>query len=76
MKMNWIDFEYPNTCYIVEVWYKRGGCGDVGIATVRCNDLPKEKSNEWGFTKAFWNYETARRYARHVANELGIPAVV
>lgn len=74
--MDWIDFEFPNTCYVVEVYYKRGGCGDVAIEALRCKDLPKERDNQWGFTKAFWNYETARRYARHVAAELGIPAVV
>lgn len=71
-KTNWIDFEYPFTCYIVEVWYKRGGQGDIAISTVRCKDLPKERDNDWGFTKAFWNYEDAVKYARHVARELGI----
>jgi hypothetical protein len=74
--MDWIDYQFPNTAYIVEVYYKRGGSGDIAISTVRCKDMPKERDNKWGFTKAFWNYETARRYARHVAVELGIPAVV
>ena len=75
-KLNWIDFEFPFTCYVVEVRYNRGGQGDIAVSEIRCNELPKERSNEWGFTEAFWNYETARRYARHVAAELGIPAVV
>lgn len=74
--MDWIDYQFPNTAYIVEVYYKRGGSGDIAIETLRCKDLPKERDNKWGFTKAFWNYETARRYARHIAEELGIPAVV
>lgn len=72
-KVDPIDFEYPYTCYVVWVYYKRGGCGDIAIETLRCKDLPKEKDNNWGFTKAFWNYETALHYARHVAIELGIP---
>ena len=74
--MDWFDYEYPFTCYIVEVYYKRGGSGDVAIETLRCKDLPKERDNKWGFTKAFWNYENAVKYARHVARELGIPTCI
>lgn len=70
--MDWIDYEYPNTAYIVEVKYS----GDISISECRCKDMPKDRDNSWGFTKAFWNYETARRYARHVTAELGIPAIV
>jgi hypothetical protein len=75
-KLNWIDFEYPFTCYVVEIWHKRGGQGDIAIAEIRCKELPKEKDNEWVDTKCFWSYEQAHRYARHVAEELGIPAIV
>lgn len=71
--MNWIDYEYPNTAYIVEVKYRRGGVGDIAITTCRCNDMPKNRSNEWGFTQGFWIYELAVKYAQHVAAELGIP---
>ncbi len=70
--MNWIDYEYPNTAYIVEVKYS----GDIAISTVRCKDMPKDRDNSKGFTKGFWGYEQARDYARYVAAELGIPAVV
>ncbi len=70
--MNKIVYD-PNICYIVEVWYKRGGQGDIAIATICSKELPKEKNNQWGFTKSFWNYESAIKYARHVAVELGIP---
>lgn len=70
--MQWIDYEYPNTAYIVEVKYNRKG-GDIAISTIRCDDMPKNKSNEWGFTQGFWRYELAERYARHVSFELEIP---
>lgn len=70
--MNWIDYEYPNTAYIVEVKYS----GDVAITTCRCKDMPKEKDNARGFTKGFWDYEQARKYARHVAAELQIQCIV
>lgn len=70
--MTWIDYEYPNTSYIVEVKYS----GDVAITTCRCKDIPKEKDNVRGFTKGFWNYEEARRYARHVAAELQTQCIV
>ena len=67
--MYWIDYECPNTAHIVEVKYS----GDIAITTCRCKDMPKDKSNERGFTVGFWNYETALRYARHVSLELQIP---
>ncbi len=70
--MNWIDYEYPNTAYIVEVKYS----GDVAITTCRCKDMPKNRSNEWGFTQGFWIYESAVKYARHVAAELSIPTTI
>jgi len=70
--MNWIDYEYPNTAYIVEVKYNRRG-GDIAISILRCKDMPKEQDNNWGFTKGFWNYEQAERYAQHVSLELEIP---
>lgn len=74
--MDWIDYEYPNTAYIVEVYYKRGGSGDIAISECRCKEMPKDRDNCHGFTKAFWGYEQALHYARHIAEELGIPAVV
>ena len=74
--MSWIDYEYPNTAYIVEVKYRRGGVGDIAITTCRCKDMPKPRDNSRGFTQGFWDYEQAARYARHVAAELGIPAIV
>lgn len=70
--MTWIDYEYPNTAHIVEVKYS----GDVAITTCRCKDMPKEKDSARGFTKGFWNYEEACRYARHVAAELQIPCTL
>jgi len=70
--MNWIDYEYPNTAYIVEVKYS----GDVAITTCRCKDMPKNRSNEWGFTQGFWIYESAVKYARHVAAELSMPTTI
>ena len=75
-KLNWIDYEYPFTCYVVEIWYKRGGQGDITISEIRCKELPKEKDNEWVYTKSFWNFESAVKYARHVARELGIPTCI
>jgi hypothetical protein len=70
--MNWIDLEYPNTAYIVEVKYS----GDIAISQIRCKDLPKDKDNSRGFTKGFWDNEHSRRYARHVAAELQIPTCI
>ena len=70
--MNWIDYEYPNTAYIVEVKYS----GDIGITTCRCKDMPKPRDNSRGFTQGFWDYAQAAKYARHVASELGIPALI
>lgn len=70
--MNWIDYEYPNTAYIVEVKYS----GDVAITECRCKDLPKNKDNAYGFTMGFWDYVLAVRYAKHVANELNIKTAV
>lgn len=70
--MNWIDYEYPNISYIVEVKYS----GDIAIAECRCKVLPKERDNSKGFTKGFWDYEQARHYARHVARELNIPTCI
>lgn len=67
--MDWIDLEYPNLAYIVEVKYS----GDIAIAYCRCKDMPPEKDNSRGFTVGFWNYEEAKRYALHVAKELNIP---
>jgi hypothetical protein len=68
--MNWIDYEYPNTAYIVEVKYS----GDIAITTCRCKDMPKPRDNSRGFTRGFWDYAQAAKYARHVAAELAIPA--
>lgn len=70
--MNWIDYEYPYTAWIVEVKYS----GDIAITTCRCKGMPKERDNSMGFTKVFWSYEQAVKYARHVAAELGIPTVI
>ncbi len=70
--MNWIDYECPNTAYIVEVKYS----GDVAISTCRCKDMPKPRDNSGGFTQGFWSYEQAVKYARHVIAELGIRAIV
>lgn len=70
--MNWIDYKYPNTAYIVEVKY----IGDIAITTCRCKDMPEPRDHSRGFTKGFWNYEQAVRYARHVAAELGIPTPI
>jgi hypothetical protein len=70
--MNWIDYEYPYTAWIVEVKYS----GDIAIGECRCKDMPKDRENRWGFTKGFWSYEEAQRYARHVAVELGIPTSI
>ena len=70
--MSWLDREYPNTAHIVEVLYS----GDVKISTIRCKELPKNRDNSKGFTQGFWDYEEARRFARHVAKELDIKAVV
>lgn len=66
--MNWIDYCYPTTVHIVEVKYS----GDIAITTCRCNDEPKEKDNSRGFTVNFTDYQSAQRYAKHVAQELGI----
>lgn len=70
--MNWIDYEYPNTAYIVEVKYS----GDISISECRCKDMPKDRDNSWGFTKGFWNCAEAIKFARHVARELGIPTCI
>ena len=70
--MNWIDYEYPHTAYIVAVKYS----GDVAITECRCKDLPKNKDNAYGFTMSFWNYVQAVNYARCAANELNIKALV
>lgn len=70
--MNWIDYEYPYTAWIVEVKYS----GDIAIGECRCKDMPKARDNSRGFTKGFWRYEEAVKYARHVAVELGIPTPI
>lgn len=70
--MHWIDKEFPNTVYIVEVKYS----GDVAISTCRVGDMPKDKDNQKGFTKGFWSYDDAKKYARHVAEELQIKCLV
>lgn len=70
--MNWYDCEYPNTAYIVEVKYS----GDVAITTCRCKDMPKSRDNTRGFTQGFWDYKLAVKYARQVAADLEIPAVI
>lgn len=70
--MSWIDYEYPNTAYIVEVEYT----GDIAITTCRCNEMPKNKDNSYGFTQGFWDYNEAIRYAKHTANELEIPSCI
>lgn len=67
--MDYIDIEYPNTAYVVEVKYS----GDIAIGTVRVNELPPDRDTKYGFTSWFWDYERARQYAIHVAKELGIP---
>lgn len=66
--MNWIDYEYPNTCYIVEVRYSKDY--DFSITTCRCKDMLKDKDNSKGFTKGFWTYEEAERFMKHVIKEL------
>lgn len=70
--MTWLDYECPNTAYIVEV-KGVGDSGDIAITTCRCKDMPKNKDNSRIFTVGFWNYEQACRYARHVSFELQIP---
>jgi hypothetical protein len=70
--MNWIDYEFPYTAYIVEVKYS----GDVAITECRCNDMPKPRDSSRGFTQGFWDYVQAARYARHCRNELNIKALV
>lgn len=70
--MHWIDHDYPYIAYIVEVKYS----GDISITVCRCKDLPRDKDNTRGFSAGFWDYESAARYARHIAAELQIPAIV
>ena len=72
--IDWIELEYPDTVYIVDVKYS----GDIGITTCRCNrsNIPPEKDNAYGFTSIFRSYDAAKRYARRVAQELGIPTVL
>ena len=70
--MSWIDKEYPNTAYAVEVKYS----GDIAITTCRTKELPEERDAKWGFTSWFWSYEDARKYAREVAKELNIEACI
>ena len=70
--MSWIDKEYPNTAYAVEVKYS----GDIAITTCRTKELPEERDAKWGFTSWFWSYEDARKYARKVAKELNIEACI
>lgn len=69
--MNWIDYEYPNTVFIVEVKYS----GDIAIAESRCKDYPPERDNIFifGFTTNCLTYEEAKRVARIYAKELQIP---
>lgn len=69
--IDWVDYEYPDLWYIVEVTYS----GDVAIAYARAkrNDPPKERDNAKGFTANFTTYEAAKRYAANVAAELNIP---
>ena len=73
--MNWIDYEYPNTVYIVKVWYKRRYCenGDIAISKVRCKDMPKLRNNSKVFEIVFCNHEQAIRYARFISYKLEIP---
>lgn len=66
--MDFIDFYYPNTCYTVVVRY---AIKDVGIECIRCKEYPAEKDNARGFTANFSSYEEAKKYATHVAEELG-----
>ena len=70
--MSWIDKEYPNTAYAVEVKYS----GDIAIATCRTKGLPEDRDTKWGFTSWFWCYEDACKYARKVAKELNIAACI
>ena len=67
--MSWVEREYPNTIYILEVKYS----GDIAIAQVRCKEEPKEKDNRYGFTSNHHTYESAKREAVSVSNQLGIP---
>ena len=70
--MSFIDLEYPNTAFFVEVKYS----GDIGIGECRVKELPADRDTAQGFVSWFWSYEQARRYARHVAQELGIPTCI
>lgn len=67
--MNWIDFYYPNKLFIVEVKYS----GDIAIAEIRCKEEPEGKDNRYGFTKNFLTYETAKKAAMKISQELEIP---
>lgn len=55
--MSWIEREYPNTIYILEVKYS----GDIAIAQVRCKEEPEEKDNRYGFTSNHKTYESAKK---------------
>lgn len=68
--MNWIEREYPNTIYILEVKYSGGG--DIAITQARCKEEPEEKDNKYGFTSNHRTYESAKKEAVSVSKQLGI----
>lgn len=69
--IDWIDYEYPDLWYVVEVKYS----GDIAIAYCRAKrgEPPREKDNAYGFSQNFLSYEGAERYAKKVSEELNIP---
>ena len=69
--MGWIEREYPLHLFIVEVKYS----GDIAIAEVRAKEEPREKDNVNGFTENYRTYESARKAAKNIAEQLNIKSV-
>ena len=69
--MGWIEREYPLHLFIVEVKYS----GDIAIAEVRAKEEPREKDNSYGFTENYRTYESARKAAKNIAEQLNIKSV-
>lgn len=69
--MGWIEREYPLHLFIVEVKYS----GDIAIAEVRAKEEPREKDNANGFTENYRTYESARKAAKNIAEQLNIKSV-
>lgn len=69
--MDWVNLEYPLTCWIVEVKYS----GDISIAQCRCKEYPCDRETNYGFTSVFQTYKQASLEAKVISENLGIPFV-